>query len=175
MMAESSLPRYLKEKVEEWKRKAKNERDPFNKYFTLYVAYNIIYGYFEKPRNYDKDKADKVIEKIKNPENLVISIRSQLAEYLDLTPIFREEYWYRKDEGKRENGIHYLMKKAYQDENHKETLKQLNRWLYKVRCNLFHGEKSVVPEQEKIVSLSSKLVESIIDEILKNVSDETGS
>lgn len=170
MMVKNYLPSFLRQKVLEWKKKAKNESDPFNKYFALYVVYNIIYGYFEKDRYYhDSTKADAVIEKIESPENFVISIKGSLERYLKLIPIFREEYWHRKVEGEKENGISYLLKKAYSEGNYKETLKQLNRWLYKVRCNLFHGGKKLEPDQEKVVLYSYRLLMSIVDEIL-NVS-----
>lgn len=166
MMVKNYLPPLLMKKVSEWKEKAKNESNPFNKYFTLYVAYNIVYGYFGENRFRDRDNADRIVRKIENPEKFIGSIEGLLEEYLHLIPVFREEYW---DQGNERigSGIDAQLKKAYQERNYEETLRQLNRWLYKVRCNLFHGDKYLEPEQEKIALLSSGLLESIIDEILK--------
>jgi hypothetical protein len=36
----------LLEKVKEWLKKAKQERDAFNKYVSLFIAYNILYNLY---------------------------------------------------------------------------------------------------------------------------------
>ena len=89
----------LLEKVEEWQNKARCETDPFNKYISMFIAYNIFYNLYAKRKNPDADftrgdrtRATATINLIE-ADQLYCLIKSDLKEYLLIIPVFREEYW----------------------------------------------------------------------------------
>jgi len=41
----------LLRKIREWRTKAENEADPFNKYLSLFIAYNIFYNLYKKTQD----------------------------------------------------------------------------------------------------------------------------
>jgi hypothetical protein len=48
----------LLEKIHEWQTKAGSEIDPFNKYISLFTAYNIFYNLYAKKKGTTTQNAD---------------------------------------------------------------------------------------------------------------------
>ena len=142
----------LLRKIKEWQEKANAEDDPFDKYISMFIAYNIFYNLYEMKRtnNFDEDSydhdRDKAINAIKlsNSVQLFDEISAELDAYLKMIPVFREEYWPRKNLGKGKQGLPLAksLKAAFLRSDKNEVVKLLVRWLYRVRCNLVHGTKS---------------------------------
>lgn len=59
------------------------------------------------------------------------------------------------------------LKAAFREENKDEAVELLVKWLYKVRCNLIHGNKSYKDtDQGKLLEKSSYLLDKILDHLL---------
>lgn len=162
--------RELLEKIGDWQTKASSETDPFNKYVSIFTAYNIFYNLYakKKSRNFNADfvsgdsrRATDTISLVE-ADQLFQSIESDLKEYLSIIPVFREEYWPRANSSKRVP-ISLTLKKSFNARNKEKTIDMLIKWLYKVRCNLVHGEKSYSdPGQRRLLEMSYKLLDKIL-------------
>ena len=166
----------LIEKVEEWREKANSEADPFDKYISIFIAYNIFYNLYEKKKtnNFDEDfssgdgrRAIGVVE-LANSESLFNEICSDLAKYLEIIPVFREEYWTENlREGLRRVPISEELKRAFRTADKEKTVNLLVKWLYKVRCNLVHGVKSYKDTHQKdLLQQSACLLDKILGHLL---------
>jgi len=166
----------LLRKIEEWRLKAHRESDPFDKYISLFIAYNIFYNLYKKTRNPladlshgDRDRAIEVLSLINERDayQLFYSIQSDLEEYISIIPIFREEYW-PSNRARNKVAISEALKEAYKEGNARKIVEMLLKWLYKVRCNLVHGEKEYNSEaQNRLLSKSSILLDKILQYLLE--------
>ena len=160
----------LLKKIEEWRRKASDEADPFNKYTSVCIAYNTFYNLYAKKKSgnlyadYTQGDSKRAIDTITlvEGEKLFKSLETDVEEYLSIIPFFREEYWPKHNSPNR-IPISKTLKKNFKDRNELETIDFLIKWLYKVRCNLVHGEKSYSnPDQRKLLEMSTKLLDNIL-------------
>ncbi len=160
--------RELLEKVKEWQTKADSETDPFNKYVSLFTAYNIFYNLYAKKKDmspntdfvFGDSKRDTDTISLIDVDQLFPLIESDLKEYLSIIPIFREEYW------KMRNArvpISQRLKASFEAKNKAQAIDLLIKWLYKVRCNLVHGEKSYHDTyQKRLLEISSVFLDRIL-------------
>ncbi len=165
----------LLNKIEEWQEKARNEKDSFNKYLSIFIAYNIFYNLYEKTKNPGVDLAEgdsrraiATLGLLTDSNQLFQSLRSELNRYLGIIPIFREEYWPSKKSRNREE-ISRELKKVFEENDSSTTIEMLLKWLYKIRCNLVHGEKSYNDEEQKeLLSGSSSLLDRVLEHMMNN-------
>jgi len=157
----------LLEKIGEWQIKAQNENDPFNKYLSIFIAYNIFYNLYKKSEqpkaNLSRDDSKRAVATLSlmNKSLLFESLKADLEQYLKFIFIYSEEFW-----GKV--GISYTLKGAFQRNDAEESIEMLLKWLYRVRCNLVHGEKNYDDEkQKKLLSMSSLLTEKILQHLIE--------
>ena len=172
----------LLEKVDEWQAKAKSETDPFNKYVSMFIAYNIFYNLYAKKRsrrfNVDFTQGDSrraiATTSLVDTKQLFESVKSDLKEYLSFIPVFREEYW-PKASSQNRIPISKKLKENFNAENKDETIDLMIRWLYKVRCNLVHGEKSYYDDkQRKLLEISTKLLDMLLTHLVSRYKQTYG-
>ena len=168
----------LIEKIIEWQTKANSENDPFDKYVSIFIAYNIFYNLYEKKKTGvfedfvfgDSRRAIRTIELVE-PHQLFSVIFSDLAEYLHIIPVFNEEYWPQRilKNGTAGMPISATLERAYSSRDEKQCVELLLKWLYKVRCNLVHGAKSYKDDHQKVLLIqSSKLLDRILTHMVEN-------
>jgi len=173
----------LIEKVKEWKKKANSETDPFDRYVSIFIAYNIFYNLYEKKKINDINadfflgdsrRAIEVIE-LSDFARLFDELRTDLAEYLKIIPVFREEYWPREAlrNGSRGSPITQTLKTVFRNEDKEKTVELLVKWLYKVRCNLVHGVKSYKDtHQIELLQGSAGLLDKILEHLLTRYNEK---
>lgn len=174
--------RELLEKVIEWQAKASSESDPFNKYVSMFIAYNVFYNLYAKKKSEnpnvdfafrDNERAADTMTLVE-PNQLFPSLEADLEEYLSIIPVFREEHW-SKPNSLAKVPISQALKKNFDAGNKKETIDMLIKWLYKVRCNLVHGEKSYNdPSQRKLLETSAKLLSEILRHLVSRYKQTYG-
>jgi hypothetical protein len=149
-------------KIQEWVTKAESEADPFNRYLSLFIAYNIFYNLYKKTQNSDADlfygDSLRAIETqtLADSNFLIKTLEPELTEYINFIPVYREEFW-------ESIPISRTLREVHDKENSSKTLDMLLRWLYKVRCNIIHGEKNYDDlQQKKLLGLSSILLEKVL-------------
>jgi len=169
----------LLEKIGDWQSKANSESDPFNKYVSMFIAYNIFYNLYEKRKKGwvdpdftfgDSKRAVGTIELVE-PDELFEQIRQNLAYYVRIIPVFKEEYWPKEQDRKGVRGVALAesIKANFSDNNKKETIDLLIKWLYKIRCNLVHGVKSYKDQHQRVLLEQST---SLLDKILTHLLQE---
>jgi hypothetical protein len=163
----------LLEKVLEWQAKAKYETDAFNKYVSIFIAFNIFYNLYVKKQSEnsqadfsqgDSHRATATISLI-DTDQLFNSIEPDLRAYVSIIPVFREEYWPWQD-SPRSVPIAQTLKAGFHAGDSRKTIDMLIKWLYKVRCNLVHGEKSYKDNHQKRLLEKSSV---LLDEMLKHM------
>lgn len=172
----------LLEKIEEWRAKANSESDSFNKYISVFIAYNIFYNLYAKSKSAnpqadftqgDSKRAEATISLIEAGE-LFPLIESDLREYVTIIPIFRNEHWSTRNSPKRV-AIAETLKESLHAKNAKRTIDMLIKWLYKVRCNLVHGEKSYRDDnQRKLLEMSTRLLDMILVHLVSRYKQKFG-
>jgi len=160
----------LLEKVEEWQNKANCETDPFNKYVSIFIAFNIFYNLYAKKRSRnsradfirgDGRRATDTISLV-DADQLFELIESDLREYISIIPVFREEYWPWVNAPKSVP-IAETLKASLRAGDARKITDMLVKWLYKVRCNLVHGEKSYKDDkQRRLLEMSTILLDRIL-------------
>ncbi len=159
-------------KVREWQHKAKQEVDAFNRYISVFIAYNILYNLYKKTKypgadlsSGDSTRAIATIDLVEDPDELISLLRPCLDRYLNMLPIYREEYWPRPPSGLP---ITKKLKEAISSDESREAIRTLLMWLYKVRCNLVHGEKGYKDtDQMDLLSESSVILDKILGYLMR--------
>jgi len=160
-------------KVKAWRKKARGEHDAFNRYVTIFIAYNIFYNLYARTMDPNVDltfgdsyRATKTLDLVSDKAQLFRQIRSSIEDYANIIPVFREEYW-PTIKSKDRVALSDSLKKALAEADADKALDMLIKWLYKVRCNLIHGEKGYNESaQRKLLSKSSLLLDEYLSYIL---------
>lgn len=184
-----------------WREKAKEYNNAdihqlFDKFFTLYVVYNMLYSetaaylhrkaISEEKQEYkldcenfpDKNAATKYVLALLTSKGLMQSLESidatkqaidKLKTLIDrqrspqfsicLDPVFGDE---------QENEDSKLMQMLY-SQNTDERARAILEIIYHVRCNMFHGRKSVDPVQMELLIPLTLLLEKIIDKLYRKL------
>jgi len=150
---------FILKKCLEWIKKAKVERDGFNKFFALWVSYNAFYNLYarkkeESIRNcvrYRYRNARELCKIIETQNLLDLEERKTLIQkcLLRIRELLNETYhvYLGTDRNRRDvkRDLEERIKEFEKDNNNetivKETFETLLKFLYGIRNNLFHGEK----------------------------------
>lgn len=158
------------DKVERWVQKAQGESDEFDKFISYSIAFNILYNMYAKRINPsldlsrgDNNRAIEIINLITDKKIFVKTLPS-LCEYMNMIPVSKEEYW-----GQRKIPIAASLRRSYNKNDANGILEYLFKWLYKVRCNLVHGEKEYDENKwEAMLKFSNELFDKIIKQLIAN-------
>ena len=157
---------------ERWQEKAKKENpdgelnECFDHFFTSFVVYNRIYNfcYFLNPNNVQDDYRDhkcavdlmvKFAEESGVIESILKKIRTYVVSAADVLStnqfyiydIYNNDKKKKKKEQNNEEDLKRKLSLQMSPENSKDIFEKVLELLYKVRCNMFHGEKEYVPKQ----------------------------
>lgn len=124
----------------DWLRRAIESDDPYDKFISAYFALNFLYGGREEVP--ERDRMAKCLEEIRNLHNIHIS-PDVYKEYTD-KPI-KNECPKRHVRNHKASSI-----KPHKDDwrVEKDNYESLFNAIYQVRCNLFHGNKSIGSERD---------------------------
>ena len=159
------------ERADQWILKAKQEPDQFNRFMSFWVAYNMIYGIYTKrvkPKEsitwFDREKAIRTTILLKDSCHLKSDLVHLASELYDRTSVFREEYWKRNDT----TSLRQHLISSLRNDNFEYTLETILKILYKIRCNLFHGEKSYYDyNQRQLLEVCNVILDKILQETIR--------
>lgn len=155
------------ERVKQWQIKASQENNSFNRFISLWIAYNMIYGIYSKKeyplesfdKNNDGEKAVRIKNLLINSEPLKQYLIQNTSELADSLAPFREEYW-KKDQISLIKHLHNASRKR----SYEHLIDTILKILYKIRCNLFHGEKEFLNgSQNELLRICSNILEEILN------------
>ena len=142
----------LKTLIGWWKQKGQRENDPFIKFFFFYVCFDAWIT-AESGKDNDTQKIKWFLEndnclKSKWLDILSPKTKSRLANLKNLSPI--------EDMRPKHRGENTYL-------NDIQNLGEIIRFIYQVRCNLFHGSKNPMNEKDaNLVELSGRILEKWI-------------
>lgn len=152
---------FLKEsevrKILEWIKKSEMERDGFNKFFSLWVAFNVFYNLYSDESS-EKNKVKDVLNLLERQEKkeIVEKLRKKVENWFSDVHVLRIRYGNRYEEVKEK------CKGFLEKEDYEKTLEYLMLCLYAVRCNLFHGEKRLTNRrQNKLLNQAYNILKTI--------------
>jgi len=135
-----------------WKLKGQRESDPFIRFFFFYVCLDAWIT-AESGQDIDTEKIKWFLKhvnclKSKWPDIQSSVIKSWLANLKNLSPI----------EDMRRN---HRGRKVYLNDT--ENLEEIIKFIYQIRCNLFHGSKNPMDSRDAtLVELSGVILEKWI-------------
>lgn len=132
------------EKCINWCVNSIEQKDPFDKFIALWVGFNIIYNLYDAHRNpsihrdeyNDHRKAVQIKEIIKGSDLIkVIETKFKVIDLLKQYNISHE-----RNDG---SVVHYNveLERSYKNNDLDRAFEMFLECLYKIRCNLLHGEK----------------------------------
>ena len=196
-----TLNQEFKSLCQRWREKAlqydvEDTHQLFDKFFSLYVAYNALYAetaaYLHRKASRegkeeykldddsfpDKKAATKYVLDLLTSRGLmqslegteptkqaieqlktIISKQNSLHFWICLDPVFGEP-----QEDKDEELIK-MLNSSSTDERARAVL----QLIYQVRCNMFHGRKSVSPVQKQLLIPLTVILEKIIDQLYRKL------
>ena len=148
-----------------WYERGKQETDPFDKFIDMWISYNAIYG--DTHGKHEIDRVANCVGNIysRNAQKCNILLSTEDAQYFGKRKIVdckNSEYTTEDSRAK----IEY-----YNPSNYKscaEAFENLIKCIYKVRCNLFHGDKTPsgpadFNDDTEIVTHAGAVMQSILD------------
>lgn len=140
-----------------WLKKAETEKDDFDKFISLWFAFNALYNQF-----FHHSEIDAIY-------NLIFS-HDKKIEYTELRDIltlnsstFFENRIIRDCRGNGKDTIEYAAKLKDNSNSLRYRLFYLLKILYQVRCNLFHGNKMFDSDSDQeIIKNAASSMELII-------------
>ena len=147
--------------------------DPIVKFMLHWVAFNWLYSeYFYTRYARDEETQEGRIadtQKIKAFCNANYEI---LAEYdafdRDEVEIFMKDAVHDVSTGRRKEGLFKELTQARK--NSRKQIECLFLTFYQVRCNLFHGSKSLIDERDiNLVKAASVLLDGYLQEVLNKL------
>jgi len=168
---------FILKKCIEWIKKAKAERDGFNKFFALWVSYNAFYNlYYRKIHGSLEDVRE--LDKILETKNLLKleEIRAILQERLQkIKEILNETYYVYLGTSRNRRDVKRDLEeriKEFEKDNNNETIVEktfetLLKFLYGIRNNLFHGEKRLSDaRQNELLNYAYEILLPILSSML---------
>lgn len=148
-----------------WISKSDGTEDKFDKFISLFIAFNIFYNLYARTKNpqanlyNNNENALQVADLLKiNPDNL--GLIKDFYKYV-------MESKFTLENRKKENLLKKLNEQLDSYEkicrNEKELLKISLECLYIVRCNLLHGVKNVIKKQKILMENSTNLLKSFLE------------
>lgn len=148
-----------------WYERGKQEIDPFDKFIDMWISYNAIYG--DMHAKYEIDRAANCAGNIyaRNVQKCKEILSTGDAQYFAKRKIVdckNSEYTTEEFRVKIE---------CYNSTNYKsckDAFESLIKCIYKVRCNLFHGDKTPsgpadFNDDTEIVTHAGAAMQSILD------------
>lgn len=99
---------------------------------------------------------------IRDPRLFIHSNDEDIRSFICLLRKFQEEKWTTKSN----ESINDSLERSYLNRNYKLVIRDVFRMLYKLRCNMFHGEKNMnASNQHELIEVSNKILKTILNEI----------
>jgi hypothetical protein len=161
------------ERIRQWISKSDTTTDAFDKYISLFIAFNMFYNLWNRVKNPEKKeirendgvKVMNVIELIE-PSRFPISKEDiiKLTDILIEDRLVVEIYSWNNKKLVLEGFAQDLLCNNMQ--NNDKLIHYLIKTLYKIRCNLVHGEKGYEERQLRLLNQSSKILRDLLEQLL---------
>ena len=158
------------ESAKRWISKAEENVDEtlnseIDKFFSLYVSYNILYSLISNKNNGDRCSAVSVITKYIK-DNKIKSFANHNNDILEMIkPVRGHDIFHIYNETRDFELIKNI------DDN-KDIEKSVLDILYGIRCNMFHGEKELHDDQLLLLSPANKILNTLLDDLIISITKD---
>lgn len=138
-------PTIVKLIMNNWIEKSESEKQPFNKYIALWIAFNAYYSSATN-ENFEKDSITKIkCQSELKQYYLSIANSEEITNLLSVSPIINMK-----------NNKAVII-------NGKEDYSSIIETLYQIRNNLFHGSKTDhIERDEEVVTAALPILKKIV-------------
>jgi len=150
-----------------WIEKAnENTSDELNsqidKFFSLYVSYNIIYSLISHEDNWDRCSAVSVISSYMRNKGIQTFTQNRTNISNMIEPIREHNIFhiYNEDRDFR------LIANIDNRNNLEESVLDI---LYGIRCNMFHGAKKLITEQSLLLVPANLILEALVNDLITSI------
>lgn len=173
-------------RITRWIKKSDRSKDEFDKYLAIFIAFNMFYNLWHKLRYPSKEemyqsdsaKMQQTINLMNLDENIPIDRKdiTKLMDILTRDRLLCKIYKTIPDPskpGKRKRILDGLAQELLTKypENNERTMCYLLKSLYKIRCNLVHGEKAYVDGQRRLLKQSTIILKRILVYLIDQLKD----
>ena len=156
--------------AERWIAKAnENPSEDLNpqidKFFSLYVSYNIIYSLISNEKNWDRCSAVNVISSYMKKNNITSFATSKDDILKMIKPIRNHEIFHIYEN----NNDFKLISNIDASIDVEESVLNL---LYGIRCNMFHGQKELISEQLLLLIPANTVLENLVISLIKSITKD---
>jgi hypothetical protein len=160
-------------RIKAWITKSDETNDAFDKYLALFISANMFYNLWAKIKNPNIDYED-LGDRKKFMETIELidfqSIPFSKGDINELIEILIEESLIveiKKKENRRWVTDGLAQEKLQENiDNNEQLTKYLWETLYKIRCNLVHGEKGYEQRQVRLLNKCSSLLKNILTNLI---------
>lgn len=136
-----------------------------DKFFSLYVSYNIIYSLISDKKNGDKCSAVNVIALYMQKKNInFANSKSDIIE--TIKPIQKDDNGISIFHIYSNSADNKLISNIVNNINIEESVLNL---LYGIRCNMFHGKKELSNEQLSLLIPANKILENLVNSLIESL------
>ena len=158
------------ESAKRWISKAEENVDEtlnseIDKFFSLYVSYNILYSLISNKNNGDRCSAVRVIAKYIKDNNIesFTNHKNDISEMIK--PVIGHKIFHIYNE-KRD---FKLIEDIEDNKNIEESVLDI---LYGIRCNMFHGEKELSDNQLLLLSPANKILNTLLNDLIISITKD---
>lgn len=165
-----ALERNAIESAKRWITKAnQNSIETLNpqidKFFSLYVSYNIIYSLISNKKNGDRCSAVNVIALYMQNKN--INFANSWRDIVEMIkPIQKNDQGISIFHIYSTSADNKLISNIINKKNIEESVLDL---LYGIRCNMFHGKKELINEQLALLIPANKILETLVNSLIESL------
>jgi hypothetical protein len=160
-------------RIKRWIRKSDETDDAFDKYLALFISANMFYNLWAKIKNPDLDYEDLGDgQKYRDTLELIdyTALPFTKEDVSNLIQILKDDNLI--VEIKKKENRQWVLDGLAQDklndnlENNEKLAEYMWKTIYKIRCNLIHGEKGYEDRQIRLLNQTSIILKKIIEELV---------
>ena len=154
------------DKADSYAGKKNDLASTFDEFVTRFIVYNVLYNLCAEKLIYGKKVGDKkkateaVFDVLQRKSAHLLSVMAPDMEKLN--NIISENGYIIDTDGPANNNV---MLKKMSSSNTDEKIKSVLNCLYKLRCNLIHGDKEYMEEQQPLLATANNCLKILNEEI----------
>lgn len=178
--------------AKEWFNKGKAEKDVVFAFICYWITFNQLYSYYAQPRLSERGMVEDFIRQHRNSFKSLIDMSDPIVDVFLEAPVLEKSAtavgidWTQSEADILDNlcdkiGNYYsegesrsIMKRHIrlidEDNNKLDRIIVLFMYIYQVRCNLFHGNKTPTPKRDwRLVESSSQILGTVLPTLIFDV------
>lgn len=154
------------DKADSYAGKKNDLASTFDEFVTRFIVYNVLYNLCAEKLIYGKKVGDKkkateaIFDVLQRKSAHLLSVMAPDIEKLN--NIISENGYIIDTDGPANNNV---MLKKMSSSNTDEKIKSVLNCLYKLRCNLIHGDKEYMEEQQPLLATANNCLKILNEEI----------